>query len=413
MKAALLGAVLLLVGCGPAPGPALPPVSRGAGHARPAPPVGPPGVQVSAAGITVDGRRVMATPAVKPGSPTRCDLPLDPLARALARRGERARPALRIQLGPASPFELVCSLLRVAWEAGHVSARLVPGAGATPVSLGPPPLPPRPKHRALKLTVVLGDRGLYVGGAGGVMPAPSGVGPSIPCKLRDAGRCARVAGRDPYDHQRLRALLRKIKQAYPKQRRLLLSADAAVPLDSVLGALVAARGAPGQGAVCAHEQGCLFDRAFVGSFALASQRMAQGQMLRQVQGRTRLIPIPADTIAGPLPSPASRVPPPLVRGPPGGTLNAASAAAVLRRVSRPAQSCYERALARDPSLRGEVALRLVVDPRGRVSAVTIDHDKLGDTRLCACLRAIMRRLRFPPSAGGNTALVVPLRFSPK
>jgi biopolymer transport protein ExbD len=87
----------------------------------------------------------------------------------------------------------------------------------------------RPK---LLLTVGIGKSGFYVGGAeGGAAPAPAGAGapPTIP--LRDGG----------YDYAALTEEMKRVKDRFPSETNLILTAEPEVPYDVLIQTMDACR----------------------------------------------------------------------------------------------------------------------------------------------------------------------------
>lgn len=90
---------------------------------------------------------------------------------------------------------------------------------------------------------------------------------------------------------------------------------------------------------------------------------------------------------------------------------------VIQRVMRSATNqlryCYERELRRTPGLRGKVVVKLTVDKDGKATAVKIEADTLKSEAVTACLKARVKRLRFPkPQGGGKVIITYPILFSP-
>lgn len=123
---------------------------------------------------------------------------------------------------------------------------------------GPPAAP-------LNLTVAISKSGFIVGGSGGILSAPDGTRPTIPCAVAlQQGRCpvsltaASDRWVDRYDYPRLTRMVSKIKRRYPTTRQAVLTADARIPYQVVVRTMDALRGKPT--AACAPGDGCLFDR---------------------------------------------------------------------------------------------------------------------------------------------------------
>ena len=283
---------LSVLSCGPGPAPAMPPVEASAGGASEAAPAGksaPRSVSITSTGILLDGRKLMAAPALEPKTGTTCALDLDQLTGALDAR--TSRHPLPLSVAPGVPFELLCSALRAVWSAGIIRVRLHAVGRGVAEEVGPPPLPPAQPNKRLLLTVVVGDSGFFVGGAGGLMPAQGGTHPTVRClpPLR-AGRCDLTGERDPYDYEALSRLLRRIKHTFGVERLAVVSADPAVPAAAVIKALNVVRGKPGDADSCALSGGCLFDRVALDAFAGARARVAGGRFLKQLKGSTRMVP---------------------------------------------------------------------------------------------------------------------------
>ena len=90
---------------------------------------------------------------------------------------------------------------------------------------------------------------------------------------------------------------------------------------------------------------------------------------------------------------------------------------IIRRVVRAhlaqVRYCYERRLAVNPTLAGQVSLRFVIGADGRVTAVTVAKDGLGDAEVASCLVARAKMWVFPqPAGGGIVTVTYPFRFAP-
>lgn len=74
------------------------------------------------------------------------------------------------------------------------------------------------------------------------------------------------------------------------------------------------------------------------------------------------------------------------------------------------QRCYRQGVARDPTLHGEITVRLRVETNGAVSETTSG----GDTSLREvgrCIEGLLRPLRFPAPTGGPATVAAPFVFS--
>lgn len=67
--------------------------------------------------------------------------------------------------------------------------------------------------------------------------------------------------------------------------------------------------------------------------------------------------------------------------------------------------CYEIALQRDPSLRGGMILKFVLDAKGTVQKVQIISSEMASTDLEACLKERLKTWKFPSLTEGNRAEV--------
>ena len=77
------------------------------------------------------------------------------------------------------------------------------------------------------------------------------------------------------------------------------------------------------------------------------------------------------------------------------------------------KACYERALQKDPTLYGKVAVRWIIDPTGAVPRASLSASTLGNTETEACILRRVRRWRFPPPRGGGVVQVTyPWIFKP-
>lgn len=106
-------------------------------------------------------------------------------------------------------------------------------------------------------------------------------------------------------------------------------------------------------------------------------------------------------LAGPAAEPASSID----RGPLRRVI--AGQGARLRR-------CYERGLARDPALAGELVISFAIDARGAVPWAELRSSTLGDPAVEDCVVEVFRGLRFvatPPLGGGHIVVHYPLVFA--
>lgn len=86
--------------------------------------------------------------------------------------------------------------------------------------------------------------------------------------------------------------------------------------------------------------------------------------------------------------------------------------AVQERIKGALFSIYNRALRKDPLLQGEVVFRLIIEPDGAVSSVTIMRAGLEDPSLQRKLSARLRAINFGPAQVGRTATDWVFDFQP-
>ncbi len=76
------------------------------------------------------------------------------------------------------------------------------------------------------------------------------------------------------------------------------------------------------------------------------------------------------------------------------------------------RGCYERALARSPTLAGRLKVRFAVQPDGAVTEVAIEESTLRDEAMHGCIVDVFRALRFPGGdPQGPIMLTYPLVFT--
>lgn len=94
----------------------------------------------------------------------------------------------------------------------------------------------------------------------------------------------------------------------------------------------------------------------------------------------------------------------------GAKLTLDSAHLVLFRANRALRGCYERALADDPDLAGDVVLELGIDRSGRATSITTDASAFPSASAVSCIESAVRALRFPPAAGKPLSVRFPISF---
>ena len=82
---------------------------------------------------------------------------------------------------------------------------------------------------------------------------------------------------------------------------------------------------------------------------------------------------------------------------------------LIRRVVRAhvneVRHCYNLGLARDPNLKGRVAVQFTIGATGKVSSAVVAESDLKDSSVGACISQAVRRWSFPKPASGGAAMV--------
>ncbi len=95
-----------------------------------------------------------------------------------------------------------------------------------------------------------------------------------------------------------------------------------------------------------------------------------------------------------------------------GRLPADVIQSVVRKRFSTFRTCYEEGLRKDPTLKGRVAVRFVIDLDGRVSSASDARSDLPDATVLRCITDTVRELVFPKPEGGIVTVVYPIEFSP-
>jgi hypothetical protein len=75
------------------------------------------------------------------------------------------------------------------------------------------------------------------------------------------------------------------------------------------------------------------------------------------------------------------------------------------------QGCYERQLAKDPSLSGKISYEWVVDGGGGVSNVRIGRSSVHSVEVTSCIQSAIAGWKFPSPVGGSVTVTYPFAFS--
>ena len=76
------------------------------------------------------------------------------------------------------------------------------------------------------------------------------------------------------------------------------------------------------------------------------------------------------------------------------------------------RQCYEAGLARDPTLKGRISARFVIERDGKVTNVGDAGSNLPDPAVLDCVLSAFGTLTFPPPEGGIVTVVYPIMLEP-
>ncbi|MBI5510317.1 MAG: AgmX/PglI C-terminal domain-containing protein [Deltaproteobacteria bacterium] len=86
---------------------------------------------------------------------------------------------------------------------------------------------------------------------------------------------------------------------------------------------------------------------------------------------------------------------------------------VFRMAEGAIKACYDERVKANPSLKGAIALYLLVGPDGAVKNLVVEHDEPGDPALTVCVSTEVHKLVFPaPEFGADAEVRFPVRFEP-
>ncbi|MFA6034487.1 MAG: AgmX/PglI C-terminal domain-containing protein [Myxococcota bacterium] len=94
----------------------------------------------------------------------------------------------------------------------------------------------------------------------------------------------------------------------------------------------------------------------------------------------------------------------------GGTLDRSAVASVLQGGAGWIPGCYERERDKKPALRGEILVRFVVAPEGKVSGAFIEQSYMDNETVESCVKEEILKLRFPSPKGGESTIRYPFVF---
>jgi TonB family protein len=67
--------------------------------------------------------------------------------------------------------------------------------------------------------------------------------------------------------------------------------------------------------------------------------------------------------------------------------------------------CYNQGLARDPNLKGRVAVQFQIGSTGKVPTAVVSESDVKDSNVGSCIASAVRRWQFPKPPGGGTVIV--------
>jgi len=97
----------------------------------------------------------------------------------------------------------------------------------------------------------------------------------------------------------------------------------------------------------------------------------------------------------------------------GGKLERSDIDSAIKAKMNQFRRCYQKELQRNPTLRGEISVRFVIDKDGSVKLVNIKNTSMQNPAVESCLASEIMRTRFSKPKGNGTVVVVyPFVFSP-
>jgi hypothetical protein len=95
-----------------------------------------------------------------------------------------------------------------------------------------------------------------------------------------------------------------------------------------------------------------------------------------------------------------------------GSVDREALARYVRQRLKAMQSCYERELKRNPSLKGKILVRFSILPSGRSGEIEFEQNTLGDDNVTECIRSVIRGWIFPFKPPDSVSVAYPFVFSP-
>ena len=84
----------------------------------------------------------------------------------------------------------------------------------------------------------------------------------------------------------------------------------------------------------------------------------------------------------------------------------------IRRKMGAIKACYQKGLQSNPSLKGKVAVKFLIQPSGKIGGAKIKDSSLNSPSVESCILRNVKSWRFPRADGGGSTMVIyPFRFS--
>lgn len=98
---------------------------------------------------------------------------------------------------------------------------------------------------------------------------------------------------------------------------------------------------------------------------------------------------------------------------PVGKIDQGAVAGIFRSQQSGLQSCYERGLKKNPSLKGKVQLMITIKADGKVGRVGVGSDTLRDSGVTTCMTSRVKTWVFPKPDGGQVTVAKTFVFAPQ
>lgn len=145
---------------------------------------------------------------------------------------------------------------------------------------------------------------------------------------------------------------------------------------------------------------------------LSTEAMLESPMVHDARLRGLVMQRQNEPNAAPVPPPADRAPKPEPKEP-ESSMRPGDVMKVIRPANPRIRACYEKALKSNPKLEGKIVVHFTIGPTGGVSEADEKSDPaFPEAAVTRCVLAVFKALKFPPHAGGPTAVNFPVVFKP-